>query len=622
MYLFLAVSVALGIVSCSKDADYDKLTEDKGIDLTVSIANGGLTIPFGSTDTIFATELIDPEDSENISIEEDGTYYLGTDGSIDNTSITVNDAQMDVPVVKFEESSFVFEISNLTNAEQTAIQSLSAGQTLASLGTLTDPAISTPSNAEAFPDTTIIVTASNVDEALLEIKSVVFETINPMTSVLSITLNNLPNASDSYDITLKNVNLTLPEYMVAQKPSGEAYASNIISLPEKTCTKPAGVDKLEISLEEIILTQMDFGEKGLQNKKGNLYKESTLGLELVVALSNLSSISGSSILYLGEKNNTPYFTFTSETNLDVELTTTSTKLNTINGRFFPTIDPLKAEATIDLGDDLDFLKEDDIVIDVKNPKITINLQNDCKIKLLATAELVSDAGQSVIFDNVVLTPSDGTDQMQITLKAEQESGDSDNTYYNSALSTFIQPVPDKLNVTLTVKADSSNVYPFELGNTLNVGGDYAFKLPFEFNHLSITYDETSEDIFGNADQDDDDKIADKLSEIKNATISFTTISTFDMDLDIALAATNLQNVEDESLINFESNTIQAGSLSNPVSTNVSMALDVNNVSQVKDLIIRLKASKANCSLSSKQYVILKDIKVTIQNLELDLNDND
>jgi hypothetical protein len=122
--------------------------------------------------------------------------------------------------------------------------------------------------------------------------------------------------------------------------------------------------------------------------------------------------------------------------------------------------------------------------------------------------------------------------------------------------------------------------------------------------------------------DDDDKISETINEIKGAGITFKAISSIGLDLKLDVVATNLAGLEDPSLITVTPVTIQHGSVANPTTSDVSLIMDINDISKVRDLIFRLKGSANNSSLSSKQYIILKDVKVVLKNLELDLNDND
>ena len=623
--LFLAAIAGIAFSGCTKDTAYDKLTEEDGIDLTVSIANGGLTIPLGSTDTIYATELIDPDDSENISLDEFGNYFLGTDGTLDPSSVSVDASTIDVPKVEFEAIPYVFQISNLTSDQMTTINGMTPMTPLTTLGTLTNPAITTPSTGDDIqaPDTLIILDASGVDAALIAISSLDFA--NQMKSVLSFTLSNLPNSAAAYDITVQNAKLKLPDFMVAQNTAGVEYvrdAQGWIAIPNITVNKPAGNTSATIQAEDIIISGMEFINSPLRNIGGNLHRETKIGIYSELAISNMTSLNGAEVIYLRKVGSTPYFGFTSGTTLGVTLETTSATMGTINGQFFPTIDPITTDVSIDLGDDMDFLQADDVVLDIENPRAIINLTNECQIGITAKAVFTSNKGNTIVFDNIWLTPDEGKTAKKIVFKAKPEAGDDpQNTYYNPAFSTFVQPIPDNITAQITAVADSANVYPFPLGSNINIAGDYAIEVPFDFNTLSFTYDETTEDVFDNM-SDDDDKISETINEIKGAGITFKAISTIGLDLKLDVVATNLAGLEDPSLITVTPVTIQHGTVANPTTSDVSLIMDINDISKVRDLIFRLKGSANNSSLSSKQYVILKDVKVVLKNLELDLNDND
>ncbi len=621
--LFLAAIAGLAFTGCTKDSAYDKLTEDDGIDLTVSILRDGLTIPLGSTDTIFATELIDPDDSENISLDEFGNYYMGTDGTLDPSDVTVAEARIDVPKVQFPTIPYVFQITNLTDAQQTAINAMGPLTPLVALGSLSNPDIATPTTGNDVPDTLIIINANGVDAALLEISTVAFERQNaPMKSVLSFALTDLPNAAAEYDVTLQNVRLELPDFMVAENPQGVKYPQGWISLPNVTAHKPAGSNALTVRSEDIIISGMDFSDSPLKNESGKLHRETRIGIYSEVAISNMSSLSGSDVLYLYSLSSKPYFTFTAGTKLAISLETTSVTMETIYGKFFPTINPISTDVSINLGDDLDFLQADDVVLDIKNPQATVNLTNECKIGIFAKAVFTSDKGKQVTFDQVRLTPLGDNTSAKIVFKAKPEAGDDPLfTFYNEDFSTFVEPVPDVISVLITPVADSTQVYQYKLGNTMHISGDYAVRVPFDFNRIHITYDERSEDVFDNK-SNDDDKLSETLNEIQNASVQFNVTSTLGLDIKLDLIATDLNGNEDPSLIAFETVSIPGGTFENPTVTDVNMNLSINDISKIQDLIFRLHGDATDRSLTSKQYLILKDVKVTLKNLVLDLNDND
>ena len=85
----LSCMPVFAMVSCSVDNAYDL---SKDIDMTVAVGDG-LSIPLGSTDTIKLTEMIDPEDSDVISVTDDGAYVIEKRGDFDAVDFEIEEAK-------------------------------------------------------------------------------------------------------------------------------------------------------------------------------------------------------------------------------------------------------------------------------------------------------------------------------------------------------------------------------------------------------------------------------------------------------------------------------------------------------------------------------------------------
>ena len=108
-YVLLGAALVLAS-ACSKNGAYDDLTKSDGIDLTIGLSDEGFTLPLGSTDKIFLTEMIDSLDSESIHIDEDGQYYVGISGDMGSTDFTIRDIKLDMdPEIEAREFSLFLD---------------------------------------------------------------------------------------------------------------------------------------------------------------------------------------------------------------------------------------------------------------------------------------------------------------------------------------------------------------------------------------------------------------------------------------------------------------------------------------------------------------------------------
>jgi hypothetical protein len=235
---------------------------------------------------------------------------------------------------------------------------------------------------------------------------------------------------------------------------------------------------------------------------------------------------------------------------------------------------------------------------------------------LADLQLTADNGAAISIADVDLT------QPVITISRQAVASAAYNQVVPT-LSTLLNPIPDHINVTVTPRTDSEQTYAFTLGQDYAISGDYDVSAPLTFNALEISYDETIENLFGDTDEDVQD-IADKLPEgISGAVLSFTLENALPIALDIDLAATNRSGVEQSALITYSGmQTIPAGSLTAPATSQQRIEVGIPDVAAVRDLIVRVHGVAADgTTLNARQWVRFSEMKLTVKKVTLDLNDD-
>lgn len=659
-----AMLLIVGMSGCTKDAAFDQLTEKNGIDMTISVANGGLTIPLGSTDKIYLSELIDPESSDVINVDEYGDYQISKTGNIDATSFNVDRTSIQVtPPVN--QQKFTFEIDpqqifqneymnsyvqshdvdhitladlinnaveeeglswyinkyglDNSNGQVTALwNNMSQAQKEALYAELMAE-MNIPSsfnancdNLEFAENTSFPLSADNVDEALLDVLKIAFD---PSTNNIGMNLSvsGLPNADAPYKISIDEFKLTMPYYVYMSNAEYVTSGKSNEVLINKELQVSNGEAKLDINLK---LDSIRFADNDPLVNNLATHKLSREGD--VIAFAGKASISNMQIktsqIYATKKADGSVWLSLPEITITPSISKINTQITEVRGHFNPTIDEIKTEVNIDLGDDLDFLKNKNMTLDLMNPVIQIELSNPCPIALMADIVLTADNGKAPItYSNVSLTPAVG-DVIKIMLNANNEGPDGaqqNMVYYkNAALSTLLEPMPDHIEVTINVKADTQNAYTFPLGQDFSVSGNYNVGTPLEFNKVHIIYDEVEEDVWGDHPED----ITDYISVVNNAELSFKSTSDIPMTLKLSLSANGKDGKENPSLINCQISEIKQGT------TNVSASVSIPDVAAIKDLIFRLEGEGQNCKLSSHESIKLDDIAITLKNLNIDLND--
>lgn len=616
----LACGIGLMLTSCTKETAYDDLTKTDGIDLNINIAKNGLTLPLGSTDKVYLTELINPDDSENIFIGEDGKYHVRKFGEMDSSSIDIKAVHTDM-ITQVEDRKFTMTIENeWTPSQQMFFNSMKEGDLLSSLGDLSNMKIATDNIylGSQTERTHFEIKSNDADKSIIELKAANFS--NPLEATYSITLSNLPNPDSIYDILIKDIKIVLPPYIIAKSSkTGKIYENATLddfgegADNRVVVRKNAGTTTAEWTSPVIQILGADFSANILVNNNGNVYQYDTLLLQASAEIEHITLFGSDLKIGAKDANGNNTVVYKDKVTVGTVFTVSAGEMTSVLGRFYPNIDPFEKNIDIDmLNEDLDFLRDNNVVMDIKNPRVTIHGMNDCDIRITADASIDSHNGNPIVFKDILLTPEAGTDSMTIILTAN-ESDPSNGVYSSPALSTILQPVPDSIFMHMDVFVDSTVTSTLLLGHSYHISCDYNVDVPFDFNSISISYDEEIEDVFS-------DDITDYISEVKDAVISMEVCNTVPLDFNLKVIARNQNGEEDESLIKYNAPKIKAGSLSDPQSTNIEMAIDISNIGEIKDIILRAEGSGSDCELNANQYLQMKDIKLTIKDINLDLND--
>jgi hypothetical protein len=598
------------LAACSTDKAYDDLDD---IDLTIQVGSTGLTLPFGSTDRVLLTEVMDPETVDILDTVAGGDFVIQKEGNFDPTSVRVDPVTVTI-VPTIAPAQFGFEATLPDGALKTAVEAyLAANPDKQNIERLSDiPGATGETSISAvkydglsFDNCDFSFAAGNVDEGLLALRSADLTTKREIRIELFIT--GLPDKQTEYNVELKNVLLHVPDYL---KIEGEE--AGLINVGALTLHKAAGSTLAATTISRY-LTGIDYsvrptGELTVRNRtlsdqsQISITADAAIDRSLTLTTSDLKVEEGIVKLY-------------SPITIAPEVTIGDVTFGTIAGRFNPTISPIHTSVDLDLGDDMDFLKED-ATIDLTNPVITLRMQNPCPVKVLADLQLTADNGAAISIADVDLT------QPVITISRQAVASAAYNQVVPT-LSTLLNPIPDHINVTVMPRTDSTTVYPFSLGQDYAISGDYDVSAPLTFNALEISYDETIENLFGDTDEDVQD-VADKLPEgISGAVLSFTLENALPIALDIDLAATNRSGVEQSALITYSGmQTIPAGSLTAPATSQQRIEVGIPDVAAVRDLIVRVHGVAADgTTLNARQWVRFSEMKLTVKKVTLDLNDD-
>jgi hypothetical protein len=605
-----ASSCLLLLTACSTDKAFDDLDD---IDLTIQVGSTGLTLPIGSTARIPLTEAMDPATVEVLDTLANGDFVINKAGTVDPTTVEVDPVTVSItPSITPEGFGFeavlpAGQLKNLVDAYLTQYPKVSINPLSNIPGVEGKTEIqSVQYKGITFDDCQFTFHASNVDEALLALRSASLAT--PKDIQIDLAISGLPDTDKEYNIELSSVRVGLPDYLqVEGQKTGEINIGTLTlnkaagkNTAAKTLTyQITGIDYAATPAGQLETVNRTLSDEG----KITITADASIDRDLTITTSDLKLDSG--VVKLREP-----ILITPQVRIgDITFTT-------IVGRFNPTINPINTEVSLDLGDDMDFLKED-ATLDLTNPVLVLNLTNPCEVKVLADLQLSASNGSAPIS----VTDVD-LSQPVVTLSREAVSGAAYNVIVPT-LSTLLSPIPDRIDVRIAPRADRDNFYPFNLGRTYSISGDYNVSAPLQFNSLDIKYDETVENVFGDTQEDVQD-LADKLPNgIEGAELSFTVINAIPVSLDLEVTAVDNKGREDASLVTYTgAQTIPAGTLNAPATSAQKITLGVKDVAAVRDLIVRVHGTASGVTLNASQYLRFDRMKITLTKLTLDLNDDD
>ncbi len=600
----LTLSAALGAIllsGCSKDDAYDGLTDSDGLDLTMQVVKG-LTLPFGSSSKIYLTELMDTAAVSNLKADADGQFYLEMNGTLTESTFFVEKTPVSFfPDIKKLGLSFMIDQSSLPQEVKQLIPNLKEGDDLSRFQSLTltifRKEISLAGNAS------FDIHREDIDPALLSVSAVWPQ--EPVVVDVSINLSHLP--AQRKNLQAKNFRVVLPKYVVMQQESapGEFLLSDV-TMNDVTA------EEIEWS-ETFVATALDFSrddQGALIVDNGTVDRPGEMDVIGDVYISEYNCKGSDLYIQLDEDGNK---IVAMKQPVEVEflpvIEVPDLMLNKVIGKFRPNITDTETCVNIDLGEKMSFLKDSTASIELKDPRIVLDIMGNCTIGFLADFSLIASNDRVVAFENVLLC--NGEEPQHVVLDANTVA-----TGYD--LHNFFSPVPDSLIVRTTPFVDSSKDYTLQLGDSIKVGSEYQVIVPYDFNWISIVYEQRIVNLWGNDPED----ITDRVPSIKDAQFALTAINAIPLDLHLAILATNrYTGLVEPNLVECDiKQVIKAGSIDNPVNTAISATLNIPNTDLIGDLIFQFTGTGTDCDLNAKQYIQIDDAKICLsQGLNVDFN---
>lgn len=487
----------LAVGSGCTDSDFDL----SNIDQTIGIGGDGLQLPTNSTENIVLDDLLDLNNSDFISIAENGDYMF----SKQSDDVKPSHPSIDEVLVKEAKVNNNFKIE-IPESSLMQTRRKSAGHTKLSKTASVEGEASEFKYRGNVPfeirELISAKTASDINidvNVTAELKKVIptFKTMTvTIPSYLKLNIGKCSPSQPEYDaekgiITFRNISSSA-------KINIKANISSLdFSTPPPTVVFTPGVLGADgsIDFDGAVLLGITFDEV---NKEGN-------------SLQNL---------YMSAK-----------------MTMGAIRVTEATGKFKPNLD-LEDLGNVNINNVPDFLTDYDVTINLYNPVIELTANSDIDVAGVATATLIAEDERGnemakVEIRGLNIKPN-GTTRLCICKHKEG----IDETKYDqvkvvSNLSDIVRKIPHRINCKAEVDADTYRKGTVKLGKKYTIDADVYMKAPLAFDEgAQIVYTDTIDGW-----NEDIDKFSfaegayiEMTTEVENKMPAYLNVSAFAIDV--------------------------------------------------------------------------------------------
>lgn len=487
----------LAVGSGCTDSDFDL----SNIDQTIGIGGDGLQLPTNSTENIVLDDLLDLNNSDFISIAENGDYMF----SKQSDDVKPSHPSIDEVLVKEAKVNNNFKIE-IPESSLMQTRRKSAGHTkLSKTASVEGEASEFKYRGNVPYEIRELISAKtasdiNIDvNVTAELKKVIptFKTMTvTIPSYLKLNIGKCSPSQPEYDAE-KGI-ITFHNISSSAKINIKANISSLdFSTPPPTVVFTPGVLGADgsIDFDGAVLLGITFDEV---NKEGN-------------SLQNL---------YMSAK-----------------MTMGAIRVTEATGKFKPNLD-LEDLGNVNINNVPDFLTDKDVTINLYNPVIELTANSDIDVAGVATATLIAEDERGnemakVEIRGLNIKPN-GTTRLCICKHKEG----IDETKYDqvkvvSNLSDIVRKIPHRINCKAEVDADTYRKGTVKLGKKYTIDADVYMKAPLAFDEgAQIVYTDTIDGW-----NEDIDKFSfaegayiEMTTEVENKMPAYLNVSAFAIDV--------------------------------------------------------------------------------------------
>lgn len=550
------------MLSCV-DSEYDL---SKDLDMTVTVGGENLTIPASNTKNITLEKIFDLNEESTVKADADGNYALSQTGKGSNTRVSIEEITI--------------------KSSEIALQSAR-----------------TELNYMMSPSGTLEATVNDKTSFSIDKRNITTDVTELYSSDVIMPASLRMNIEGSNSLTLKKgFQIEFPDYMTITTTDQRVKITGSVL----TFIQDITVSQNSALYIPIQVTRIDFESMG--TGKG-LVAPGHLVIADDINISGTSTTTGGSAIQM---------IMDTEIKIDeIQLTQVTAK---VNPEINVSIDP------ITINNLPDFLKDEQVRIDMTDPKIYLTVSNTSPVEVNFSGVLKSYKGGKLLASvpvgqspNLITIPGNQPDEYIICLHRlnnHVEGADASVTVEN--LNDLIETIPDEIRMDNIEAKASDKRCTIVLGSTYNVKTDYEINAPLQFNEgTNIVYS----DVIDNWNKDVKD-----LS-VKEVVITMDAQNSIPLTMNMEVKAINKNGTVLNSISTEVSSQIAAGTMENAKVTPLKITLkstDANAFKELDGLKYEVSAtSSAETSgkvLNKNQYLRLENMTIKIKGgVTVDMN---
>ena len=556
----------IGLNSCLKvDETYDL---DKDFDMTITVG-GDLTVP---TEKIVLGDLLDLEDNSVIKVNNSaGDYYLVQDGETSNTDVKVPGVDIDM-TDGFSKVEQTFNIPGGTGSDN-------------------------PKDVEFKDNIAVNVNENGITS---DIKSI----SNAETSCRNTYLVFSKNTNQIKAVLENGYTIEFPNYITVKSENADWTAEgNILKLTKAEGMEISNSTKVKFQIVNVKFDQNEAVFTNNENEKDNnsVHFGGNISLDGNVKASAMTNAGGN---------------FTLSANVEAENMAIESATAVVDPEVDIKIDPIRID------DIPDFLAEEDVILDLTDPRIYITVTNPSPVAVNMDAALKSykegnKKGEAYLQD--VNIPKECENYVICVNQKREEWDTTEKIMYKKVegLSDLIKNIPDRIEITDVETSVVQEEVTIDLNKNYTIVTDYKVDTPLMFGpETTITYTEAIDGWDADLEDMEFDRVEASMNVINEIPLGVRmTAKAIDVNGNV------LENVKVDMDVE-----IKAGEIGAPTTQNVNFTLttDDGRIAGLDGIEISVVASVDNSvsdvTLNENQTMQFTEIKLRlVGGITMDLN---